>query len=357
MRARRGVILSTDGDDGGFWSLCPLRRELAPVANTPLITLELQAMIDAGIREIGIVSDAGLARAARDAAGETGLDVDLVHIRPPAEAGFAARLLAAEPFIGSGPFVAALTASLTQHDLGRSVEHLVGNRLGALVVVANSGTRTPAAILLSGREGEGVAGARRGGGDPFAGANTFVFGTEIFDAARAAIEAQAGAPVDVRELLEVLAEKPGHVQAVHPTGWSKRIDDVEDLLAINRLVLGALSQAELPAVSAGNRMMGPMVVDETATIETSVLNGPLAIAADAYITDSYVGPYTAIGARARVDGAEIEGSVVLPDASISSVGARIEGSVIGESARITRDFAPPRAVRLWVGQDARVSLA
>ena len=46
-------------------------------------------------------------------------------------------------------------------------------------------------------------------------------------------------------------------------------------------------------------MMGPMVVDETATIETSVLNGPLAIAADAYITDSYVGPYTAIGARAR----------------------------------------------------------
>ena len=154
------MILSTDGDDGGFWSLCPLRRELAPVANTPLITLELQAMIDAGIREIGIVSDAGLARAARDAAGETGLDVDLVHIRPPAEAGLAGRLLAAEPFIGSGPFVAALTASLTQHDLGRSVEHLVRNRLGALVVVANSETRTPAAILLSGSEGEGLAGAR-----------------------------------------------------------------------------------------------------------------------------------------------------------------------------------------------------
>ena len=220
-----------------------------------------------------------------------------------------------------------------------------------------SETRTPAAILLSGSEGEGVAGARRGGDDPFAGANAFVFGTEIFDAARAAIEAQAGAPVDVREVLEVLAEKPGHVQAVHPTGWSKRIDDVEDLLAINRLVLGALSRAELPGASAGNRMMGPMVVDETATIETSVLNGPLAIAADAYITDSYVGPYTAIGARARVDGAEIERSVVLPDASISSVGARIEGSVIGESAQITRDFAPPRAVRLWVGQDARVSLA
>ena len=122
-------------------------------------------------------------------------------------------------------------------------------------------------------------------------------------------------------------------------------------------MLDGLSPAELPGGAAGNRMMGPVVVDETATIESSVLNGPLAIAADAYITDSYVGPYTAIGARARVDGAEIERSVVLPAASISSVGVRIEGSVIGESARITREFAPPRAVRLWVGQDARVSLA
>src|SRR5262245_5887366 len=106
MRATRGVILSTDHDDGGVWALGPLRRELAPVANTPLITRELRALADADIREIGIVSDAELASAAGDAVGEAGLDVELVHIHAPAEAGLAGRLLAAEPFIGSGPFVA-----------------------------------------------------------------------------------------------------------------------------------------------------------------------------------------------------------------------------------------------------------
>jgi hypothetical protein len=58
-----------------------------------------------------------------------------------------------------------------------------------------------------------------------------------------------------------------------------------------------------------------------------------------------------------IDGSEIERSVVLPDASISSVGFRIEGSVIGASARITRELAPPRAVQLWIGEDALVSLA
>jgi glucose-1-phosphate thymidylyltransferase len=357
MRAKRALILSRDGDDGGVWALRPLRRALAPVANMPLITHELQAFHDAGIREVGIVSDAGLARAAGDAVSDAGLELELVHINPPEEAGLAARLLAAEPFVRSGPFVAEIAASLTRHDLGRSVEHLVRKRLGALVVVANSGSRTPLAILLRGSEGEGVADPRRVGEDPFAGANAFIFGSEIFDAARASIEAHRSAPVDLAEVLETLAEKPGHVQAVLPTGWSKHIDDLEDLLELNRLVLDAVSPPQVSGVSAGNRTMGPVVVDKTATIESSVLNGPLAIGADAYITDSYIGPYTAIGAAARIDGAEIERSVVLRDASISSVGFRIEGSVIGASARITREFTPPRAVRLWVGQDARVSLA
>jgi glucose-1-phosphate thymidylyltransferase len=357
MTATRGLILSTDGDAGGVWSLQPLRRELAPVANTPLITLELQALHDAGIREIGIVSDAGLAAAARDAVGEAGLDVDLVHIDPPAEAGLAGRLLAAEPFIGKDPFVANMAGSLTHHDLGRSVELFVRKGLGALVVLAKSGRRTPQAILLRGGDVQVAAGERHLGEEVFAGANTFVFGSEIFDAARAAIEAQRNAQVDITDVLEVLAEKPGHVQAVLPTGWSKCVKGVEDLLEINRLVLDALTPAEVPGESSGNRIMGPVVVDETATIESSVLNGPLTIAADAYITDSYVGPYTAIGAMARIDGAEIERSVVFPAASIKSVGSRIEGSVIGVNARVTREFVPPRALRLWVGQDARVSLA
>jgi glucose-1-phosphate thymidylyltransferase len=351
------VILATDEDRGGPWPLRPLRRELAPVANTALITLQLQALYDAGIREIGIVGDAGLARAARDEVGEAGPDVDLVHIPPPTEAGLARRLLAAEPFVGGDPFVAELAGSLTQHDLGRSMELLVRKRLGALVVMPKSERRSPQVVPLRGADARAPAGERAPGEDAFGGANAFFFGAEIFEAARAAIDAQRSERVNVTDVLEVLAENPGQVQAMLTTGWSKRVDAVEDLLEINRLVLATISPAQGPTESCGNRIMGPVAVDETATVESSVLNGPLALAAGAQVTDSYVGPYTAIGARARIDGAEIERSVVLPAAWISSVGFRIEGSVIGASARITREFAPPRALQLWVGDDARISLA
>jgi glucose-1-phosphate thymidylyltransferase len=357
MRARRAVILSTDEDDGRIWPLRPLRRALAPVANTPVITRQLHALHDAGIREVGIVSDAGLARMARAAIGEAGLDVTLVHIHLPAKAGLAGRLLAVESFIGDGPFIAEVAGSLTHHDLGRSVERLTRKGLGAFVVLAAPGRRTPQAIPLRAEGAQGPAGVRRLGQATVASANAFVFGSEVFNAARAAIDAQPEGQVDLTGVLDVLADKPGHVEAVVPTGWSKRVDGVEDLLEINRLVLSSLSHAEVPGKRLGNRIMGPVAIDETATIESSVLNGPLAIGADAHITDSYVGPYTAIGARAKIDGAEIERSVVFPAASISSVGFRIDGSVIGAGAQLTREFTPPRALQLWVGQDAHVSLA
>ena len=346
------MILSTDEDDGRIWPLRPLRRALAPVANTPVITRQLQALHDAGIREVGIVSDAGLAKMARAAIGEAGLDVTLVHIHLPATAGLAGGLLAVESFIGDGPFVAEVAGSLTHHDLGRSVERLTRKGLGAFVVLAVPGRRTPQAIPLRAEGAQGPGGVRRLGQATVASANAFVF-----NAARAAIDAQPEGQVDFTGVLDVLADKPGHVEAVVPTGWSKRVDGVEDLLEINRLVLSSFSHAEVPGKRLGNRIMGPVAIDETATIESSVLNGPLAIGADAHITDSYVGPYTAIWARAKIDGAEIERSVVFPAASISSVGFRIDESVIGAGAQLTREFTPPRALQLWVGQDAHVSLA
>jgi glucose-1-phosphate thymidylyltransferase len=193
--------------------------------------------------------------------------------------------------------------------------------------------------------------------ESFTGANAFVFATDIFDAARAAIQARPTEQPGITDVLEVLAENPDRVHAVSPTGWSIRVDDVEDLLETNRLALGAITPREVTGLSERNRIMGPVLVDELAILQSSVLNGPVAIAAGAFVTDSYIGPYTAIGAGARIDGAEIERSIVLPAAWIGSVGFRIEGSVIGTSARITRELTPPRALQLWVGQDARVSLA
>ena len=80
------------------------------------------------------------------------------------------------------------------------------------------------------------------------------------------------------------------------------------------------------------------------------------IGANAIISDSYIGPHTSIGDGARIEGAEIERSIVLAGASILHVGGRLVASVVGREARIFRDFSMPRALRLQVGDGDEVAL-
>ena len=82
----------------------------------------------------------------------------------------------------------------------------------------------------------------------------------------------------------------------------------------------------------------------------------MVIGRGARLSDTYIGPYTTIGEDVIVEGSEIENSVVLRGARISHIPVRLSGSVIGERAEVERDFALPKAMRLWVGDAVEVAL-
>ena len=106
-----------------------------------------------------------------------------------------------------------------------------------------------------------------------------------------------------------------------------------------------------------SEIQGRVSLDPSAEIHDSVIRGPVAIGPRARITNAYIGPYTSIGAGVRIDCVEIEHSIVLDRARLRFIGTRIEGSVIGPDARVTRDFRIPAAIRLSVGAGAEVAIS
>ena len=110
-------------------------------------------------------------------------------------------------------------------------------------------------------------------------------------------------------------------------------------------------------VNNGNRIEGRVLIHEAASVRASVIVGPTVIGPGARITDSYIGPYTSIGERAHVEGAEVERSIILAGASVKHVGGRLVASVVGRDARVFRDFSLPRALRLRVGDGTEVALS
>src|SRR5919201_1664739 len=89
--------------------------------------------------------------------------------------------------------------------------------------------------------------------------------------------------------------------------------------------------------------------------EDSLIRGPAIIGPRVQLRRAYVGPYTSIGPDVVIEGAEVEHSIVFAQAELRFIDSRIETSIIGQRARVTRSFAVPRALRLSIGDGAEVS--
>jgi hypothetical protein len=74
----------------------------------------------------------------------------------------------------------------------------------------------------------------------------------------------------------------------------------------------------------------------------------------ARLRDAYVGPYTSIGPDVQLEGAEVEHSIVLSDASTATSAATSSPvwSVPGRES--IRDFRLPKAPRLNIGEGAKI---
>ena len=115
------------------------------------------------------------------------------------------------------------------------------------------------------------------------------------------------------------------------------------LLEGNRRMLEPLdADGERRRASRDCEFQGPVLIDPTATLDHTLVRGPAVIGAVPGSSHAYVGPYTSIGDDVRIEGSQIEHSIVLDGAQLLGVGTRLDSSVIGRGARSTGDSGPPR---------------
>jgi glucose-1-phosphate thymidylyltransferase len=188
-------------------------------------------------------------------------------------------------------------------------------------------------------------------------AGVCVFGPEAIGlASRSAWRSPGGGGVDLTAVAKQINGGGGTFQLLPVSGWRRYAGDPLDLLELNRIALDRMHHDVQRPTGRGNLIEGRVWIHEKASMRTSVVVGPAVVGAHAQIADAYIGPYTSIGAGARVEGAEIERSIIAPGASIMHVGSRLVSSVVGRDARVFRDFSLPRACRLRVGDGTEIAL-
>lgn len=135
-------------------------------------------------------------------------------------------------------------------------------------------------------------------------------------------------------------------------------DSTESLLAGNRMLLDSLPQTPAQEhFGAVNEMRGRVAISPSAYLLNCVVHGPVSIGDRAVVQDSFIGPFTAVGADVVINGAEIDNSMLLAGAKVHHPGFRIEGSIIGEQSQVTRSFDLPKGMHLRLSPHSNVSMS
>jgi glucose-1-phosphate thymidylyltransferase len=352
----KGLILS----GGAGTRLRPIThtsaKQLVPVANKPVLFYGIEALVEAGIDEIGIIIAPETGGEIRAAVGDgSGFGAEVTYIEQEAPLGLAHALLTAEDYLAGSAFVMYLGDNLLRDGIVELVEDFKSSGPEASILLTS--VPDPSAYGVAELDGDRVVRLIEKPTEPpsdLALVGVYMFSPAIFEAAHS-IEPSARGELEITDAIDALIDGGKRVEPHIVKGWWKDTGRLEDMLEANRLVLEDLEE-RIEGELVDSEVEGRVVVEKGATLTGCRVRGPAVIAAGARLENAYIGPYTAIGEDVVVIGSEIEHSIVLSGSVIRDLPARMERSLLGKDVSVTRSDGMPKTMQFLVGDNAEIAI-
>lgn len=350
----KGLILA-----GGTGSrLRPLTytgaKQLIPVANRPILFYAIDALVEAGINEIGVViGDTGAE--VRQALGDgASFGARFTYIPQSAPLGLAHAVKVAQPFLGQDSFLMFLGDNLLRGGVRDLVERFNrGDYAASILLTEVDDPRQFGVAVLEQDRVVKLVEKPQVPPSNWALVGVYCFSPAIHEAV-AELKPSWRDEYEITDAIQQLIDWGLVVDAARVQGWWKDTGRPEDVLEANRLILEDLIGGIAGEVDAQSQITGRVNIEAGARVLRSVVRGPVSIATGAYIEDSYIGPYTAIGPNVGILRTEIENSVVLADSHIENLDVRIDETLLGRGVWVRGGLKKPRALRLVLGDQSRI---
>ena len=328
-----------------------------PVANKPILFYGLEAIRDAGITDIGIVVG-DTASEVRNAVGDgSKFGVKVEYIPQEAPLGLAHAVKIARDFIKDDSFVMYLGDNLLSGGINSFVDEFDRGNYDSQILLAR--VPNPREFGVAELDGGRVVGLEEKPKKPksdYALVGVYMFTSRIFEATEKIKPSWRG-ELEITDAIQYLIDQKYVVNSHIVEGWWKDTGKLEDMLDANRMILTATQSSRVESEQLeDSEIHGHVQLEEGVIVKNSVLRGPCIVGHRASIIDSYVGPFTSIGADTRIERSEIENSIVMDNCTITDIGNRIDCSLIGRNVRITRKDKPPRNYGFMVGDNSEITV-
>lgn len=332
-------------------------KQLVPVANKPVLFYALEQLVEAGIRDIGIITG-DTAQQVMDAVGDgSKFGASITYIPQPQPLGLAHAIITAQDWLQDSSFCMFLGDNFLRGGITAYADRFRENPAAAQILLRRVSDPSSLGVAILDDDGRVIRLVEKPR-QPVS--DLAVIGVYFFSAdvhrVTPRLAPSARGELEITDAIQGLIDDGLVVRAQTIADDWIDTGKKDDMLEANRLVLGTLQRRIDGEVDADSTLIGPVVVEAGASIEASTIRGPAVIGANTSIRDAYVGPFSAIGPDCELVSCEIEHSIVLSGSVIRNVERRIADSLIGREVVVERSPLRPQAIRLLLGDHSRVDV-
>jgi glucose-1-phosphate thymidylyltransferase len=331
-------------------------KQLVPLANKPVIFYTIEQLVESGITDIGIVvGDTGEQVRAAVGDGEQ-FGCRITYIQQDAPRGIAHGVMIAREFLGDSCFVLYLGDNFLMGGIQSYVERFSANDCASQILLHP--VPNPEAFGIAALDGGQVQRIVEKPKENMG--NLAVIGIYMFSpAVHEVIEHLTPSwrnELEITDAIQGLIDGGQRVDAEVLDRYWIDTGKMDDMLNANRTVLSSLQPKIDGTVDGKTSIEGTVIIEAGASVEASELRGPLIIGREAQVIGSRVGPNTAIDARCRIKGCEIEDSIVMEDTRLEDLHWPIVKSMIGRNVELIGGDAGLGKYSLTLGDHSRIEM-
>lgn len=324
-----------------------------PVAGRPVLGHILAYLKTQGFTEVGIVISPEQAELKRLPLAAEGQRLTYIVQRRPR--GIAHAVLTAKRFIGTEPFLLYLGDNLTNENLAPALALFAAEGPEAMIAVRPvTNPQNFGVAEVEGRRVRRVVEKPSRPSTNLAIAGIYLLRPSVLEVIHQLSPSERG-EYEITDAIAAMVEAGKTVQAHQITDWWLDMGSPEGMLTANGLLLDGMATEIDPSVDLGTtQIQGRVVIAPGTRLENVRLRGPLLIGPGCHIKDAYIGPYTSVGEGARIHGASVENSILLPDCRLSGIPFHLEDCLLGRGAVV--EVKAGRTFTILVGDDGRLQI-
>ena len=332
-------------------------KQLIPIANKATIQYGIEAIIEAGITDIGIIVGDTKKDIIDNLGDGSQFGARFTYIEQDAPRGLAHAVMIAEEFMNGDSFLMYLGDNVVQDGVKNFVHDFKNQNCNAMVLLNPVPNPSQYGVVVM-KDDQIVKLIEKPKDPPsdLALVGVYLFDQNIFTAVKS-IKPSWRNEYEITDAIQWLVDQDLKVSPHIIHNWWKDTGKPEDMLEANRILLEKIRGDIKGEICEESKITRSVEIGEGSVIKNSIIRGPAIIGRNVHIENAYIGPFTSIGDDAKIINAEVENSIIMEQSNIQDINTRLDSCLLGKGVQVRSQVRRPKSIALVLGDNSTVDLS